>query len=84
MKKLPNNKTTEELLKDLETDSKEESLNEKIQHEEDSILTFLSFYNIQPGNERIKNNFLINRIYINLVITKIISKKNYDSYICKI
>ena len=59
MKKLPNSKSLEELLKDL--DDPNEST-EQIQIEENSILTFLSFYNIEPGKERIRNTFLY-RLY---------------------
>lgn len=54
MKKLPNSKSLEELLKDLENPSESET----IQVEEDSILTFLSFYNIEPGKEKIKDTLL--------------------------
>lgn len=55
MKRLPNNKTNEELLKEL--NSVEES-QEEISSEEDGILTFLRFYNIEAGKNKIKARYL--------------------------
>lgn len=54
-KKSPDNKTTEELLEDLNnpTDSEEVIINE-----EDTILTFVRFYNLQPGLIKIKGKHL--------------------------
>lgn len=56
MKKQPVQKTTEELLNDLNNPSTEIS-EEKIQSE-DTILTFLRFYNIEPGPYYIKDKYL--------------------------
>lgn len=49
-KKLPVTKSTEELLKDLEVP--EEIVEEKIESK-DTVITFLRFYNIEPGLEKI-------------------------------
>ena len=55
MKKQPVQKTTAELIEDLT--SEVEVTEEKIQSE-DTILTFLRFYNIEPGTHPIKDKYL--------------------------
>ncbi len=59
MKKQPVQKTTEELLKDLDNPSISTTpvIEEKIQSE-DTVLTFLRFYNIEPGTYTIKDTYL--------------------------
>lgn len=57
LKKSANNKSTEELLKDLETEIEGKVSERKIQSE-DSVITFLRFYNIEPGNQKIKTTYL--------------------------
>lgn len=51
-KKLPNNKTNEELLQELES-LKEVEIEDITDRSEDSILLFIRFYNIQPGKNKI-------------------------------
>lgn len=62
LKRSPSKKTTEELLKDLNLpeDIKDRlSIEEKlIQREEDDILTFLRFYNIESGKNEIKKRYI--------------------------
>lgn len=58
-KKLPNSKSTEELLKDLDS-AQEEFLNDTTKpiDQEDTIITFLRFYNIEPGTQQILQKYL--------------------------
>jgi len=55
MKKQPIQKTTQELLNELNTPV--ESTEEKIQNQ-DTVITFLRFYNIEPGPHYIKDKYL--------------------------
>jgi predicted NUDIX family phosphoesterase len=57
MKKIPNTKTTEELLQDL-NDAKEIPEEYKVIDEDDSVLTFIRYYNIQPGKIPVKKVYL--------------------------
>jgi hypothetical protein len=56
LRKSVNKKTNEELLKDLQSDV--ESEDQVITSEEDNILTFLRFYNIEAGNYPVIDKFL--------------------------
>lgn len=86
LKKQPNKKSTEELLEIL--NNSETSKEDKIDHEEDTIITFLRFYNIEPGNQKILDSFLLklyNQFTKNPVSSRIFVERiaHYIPYVIK-
>lgn len=58
MKRQPVHKTTQELLDDLNSQQETPNISEEKIQSQDTLLTFLRFYNIEPGTHPIKARYL--------------------------